>query len=221
MSKNYFHSLINIITNQHYNKQNDFSLFIINFQYLRTNIPILPAYNVYTSKLTRYTQAYCFSFHDALPHSMMPYLFPRCLTSSHDVLTPLPKMSNLFPWCLTSSHDVLPLPTMPYLFPRCPNTSSLDALSLSTMSYLFPRSPNTSSHDAWSYSLMLYIWHITSFTLTFFFAEVSMNSQLKCRANPIPWSFPTTRSSSKSHLFPTRIMGTCQHRKTKKISNRK
>lgn len=50
----------------------------------------------------------------------------------------------------------------------------------------------------------------TSFTLIFFFAEVSMNSQLKCRARFIPWSLPTTLSSSRSLLFPTRIMGTCQ-----------
>lgn len=34
-----------------------------------------------------------------------------------------------------------------------------------------------------------------------------------CFAKFCPWSFPTTRSSSKSHLFPTKTMGTCRKKK--------
>lgn len=49
----------------------------------------------------------------------------------------------------------------------------------------------------------------TSLTFIFDFAEDSKNAQLfHCLARFWPCSFPTTLSSSKSHLFPTRIMGT-------------
>ncbi|KAF3861135.1 hypothetical protein F7725_001390 [Dissostichus mawsoni] len=49
----------------------------------------------------------------------------------------------------------------------------------------------------------------TSLTLIFDLAEVSKKAQLlHCRARFCPCSFPTTRSSSRSHLLPTRIIGT-------------
>merc|ERR1719322_176500 len=48
-----------------------------------------------------------------------------------------------------------------------------------------------------------------SVTPIFDLAEVSMNVQLpNCLAIIIPWSFPTTLSSSKSHLLPTNTIGT-------------
>ena len=49
---------------------------------------------------------------------------------------------------------------------------------------------------------------LTSFTLILALAEVSIKAQLNCRAKFTPWSLPTTRSSSKSHLFPTNTIGT-------------
>lgn len=50
---------------------------------------------------------------------------------------------------------------------------------------------------------------LTSLTLIFDLAEVSKKAQLfHWRARFWPCSLPTTRSSSRSHLFPTRIMGT-------------
>lgn len=49
---------------------------------------------------------------------------------------------------------------------------------------------------------------LTSLTFIFALAEVSMKAQLNCRARLIPCSFPTTRSSSKSHLLPTNTIGT-------------
>lgn len=50
---------------------------------------------------------------------------------------------------------------------------------------------------------------LTSLTLIFDLAEVSKKAQLlHWRARFWPCSFPTTRSFSRSHLFPTRIMGT-------------
>lgn len=51
---------------------------------------------------------------------------------------------------------------------------------------------------------------LTSLTLTFAFADVSRKAQLKVLAKFWPWSLPTTRSSSKSHLLPTKIIGTCR-----------
>ena len=51
----------------------------------------------------------------------------------------------------------------------------------------------------------------TSLTLILDLAEVSRKAQFQLRARFCPWSFPTTRSSSKSHLLPTRIMGTFTH----------
>lgn len=55
-------------------------------------------------------------------------------------------------------------------------------------------------------------WHLgalTSRTLIFDLAEDSKKAQwFHCLARFWPCSFPTTRSSSKSHLFPTRIIGT-------------
>lgn len=53
------------------------------------------------------------------------------------------------------------------------------------------------------------VWQLTSLTLIFDLAEVSKKAQLfHWRARFWPCSLPTTRSSSRSHLFPTRIMGT-------------
>lgn len=50
---------------------------------------------------------------------------------------------------------------------------------------------------------------LTSRTLIFDLAEDSKKAQwFHCLARFWPCSFPTTRSSSKSHLFPTRIIGT-------------
>ena len=53
---------------------------------------------------------------------------------------------------------------------------------------------------------------LTSLTLIFDFADVSINAQFHLRERLAPWSLPTTRSSSKSHLFPTRIIGTWKQR---------
>ncbi len=50
----------------------------------------------------------------------------------------------------------------------------------------------------------------TSFTLILDLADVSRNAQFQLRERLLPWSLPTTRSSSKSHLFPTNIIGTWQ-----------
>lgn len=51
---------------------------------------------------------------------------------------------------------------------------------------------------------------VTSLTLILLFAEVSRKAQeFHWRASPMPDSLATTRSTSRSHLFPTRIMGTC------------
>lgn len=50
---------------------------------------------------------------------------------------------------------------------------------------------------------------VTSLTLILLLAEVSRKAQeFHWRARPIPDSLATTRSTSRSHLFPTRIMGT-------------
>lgn len=50
---------------------------------------------------------------------------------------------------------------------------------------------------------------LTSRTLIFDLAEDSKKAQwFHCLARFWPCSFPTTRSSSRSHLFPTRIIGT-------------
>jgi len=49
----------------------------------------------------------------------------------------------------------------------------------------------------------------TSLTLIFDLADVSRKAEFHWRARPCPWSLPTTRSSSRSHLLPTRIIGTC------------
>jgi hypothetical protein len=43
----------------------------------------------------------------------------------------------------------------------------------------------------------------------------SVKALLNCRARFSPCSLPTTRSSSRSHLFPTRIMGTSKLGKDK------
>ena len=50
--------------------------------------------------------------------------------------------------------------------------------------------------------------------LVSFEGEASITDKLPyqfphCRARFWPWSLPTTLSSSKSHLFPTRTIGTC------------
>lgn len=55
----------------------------------------------------------------------------------------------------------------------------------------------------------LHLGVLTSRTLIFDLAEDSKKAQwFHCLARFWPCSFPTTRSSSKSHLFPTRIIGT-------------
>lgn len=55
---------------------------------------------------------------------------------------------------------------------------------------------------------------VTSLTLIFDFAEDSKKAQLHhCLAKFWPCSLPTTRSSSKSHLLPTKIIGTCRKEK--------
>lgn len=50
--------------------------------------------------------------------------------------------------------------------------------------------------------------NLTSLTLIFALADVSMNEQLNCCASCFPNSLPTTLSSSKSHLLPTKTIGT-------------
>lgn len=56
---------------------------------------------------------------------------------------------------------------------------------------------------------MLHDLDLTSLTLIFDLADVSKKAQLfHWRARFCPCSLPTTRSSSRSHLFPTKIMGT-------------
>lgn len=58
---------------------------------------------------------------------------------------------------------------------------------------------------------------VTSLTLILDFADDSRKAQLHhCLAKFCPCSLPTTRSSSRSHLLPTRIMGTCTDRKTQR-----
>lgn len=49
---------------------------------------------------------------------------------------------------------------------------------------------------------------LTSLTLILALADVSMNEQLNWFASDLPSSFPTTLSSSKSHLLPTKTIGT-------------
>lgn len=49
---------------------------------------------------------------------------------------------------------------------------------------------------------------LTSLTLILALADVSMNEQLNWFASDLPSSLPTTRSSSKSHLLPTKTIGT-------------
>lgn len=58
------------------------------------------------------------------------------------------------------------------------------------------------------------VWHVgqkrTSLTLILAFAEVSKNAHwLNTFAKLAPCVLATTRSSSRSHLFPTRTSGTC------------
>lgn len=74
------------------------------------------------------------------------------------------------------------------------------------------------NHHHYTYN-SIFNWFILLTSLTFIlaFADVSKNSQLKCLARFIPWSFPTTLSSSKSHLLPTKIIGTCQSSKIKQV----
>lgn len=51
---------------------------------------------------------------------------------------------------------------------------------------------------------------LTSLTFILLLADVSRKAQeFHWRARPTPDSLATTRSTSRSHLFPTRIMGTC------------
>ena len=57
----------------------------------------------------------------------------------------------------------------------------------------------------------------TSLTLILDLADVSRKAEFHVRARPCPWSLPTTRSSSKSHLLPTRIIGTC-HTQTQTVT---
>lgn len=61
---------------------------------------------------------------------------------------------------------------------------------------------------------------LTSLTLILALADVSIKAQLNWLAKPFPKSFPTTRSSSKSHLLPTSTIGTSSvsWKKTMKIS---
>lgn len=49
---------------------------------------------------------------------------------------------------------------------------------------------------------------LTSLTLILDLADVSIKAQLNCWAKLTPWSVITTLSSSKSHLLPTRTIGT-------------
>lgn len=59
---------------------------------------------------------------------------------------------------------------------------------------------------------------VTSLTLILLLAEVSRKAQeFHWRARPMPDSLATTRSTSRSHLFPTRTMGTCSTGSTKSI----
>ena len=52
-------------------------------------------------------------------------------------------------------------------------------------------------------------FELTSLTPILAFADVSMKEQLlNCLARLSPWSLPTTRSSSRSHLLPTSTIGT-------------
>lgn len=67
----------------------------------------------------------------------------------------------------------------------------------------------------WYKSTFILLWikcgelSLTSLTLIFDLAEDSRKAQLlHWRARFWPCSFPTTLSSSKSHLFPTKVIGT-------------
>ena len=81
-----------------------------------------------------------------------------------------------------------------------------------------------SKHHLWheKYNDIYIKYTLTSFTPILAFAEVSMNAQLlNCLARFSPWSFPTTRSSSKSHLLPTKTIGTSSVSFTRKICSRR
>ena len=63
---------------------------------------------------------------------------------------------------------------------------------------------------------------LTSLTLIFALADDSRKAQLlNDRARLLPWSLPTTRSSSRSHLLPTKIIGTSSVSLTRNICSRK
>ncbi len=66
--------------------------------------------------------------------------------------------------------------------------------------------------------VVVFLLWLTSLTFIFDLAEDSRKAQLlHWRARFWPCSFPTTLSSSKSHLFPTKIIGTYTTEKEKHL----
>lgn len=91
-----------------------------------------------------------------------------------------------------------------------------------TLAFRNPMWPHKSKSLSLCYTVCaLCEQQLASFTLIFDLAEVSKKAQLfHWRARFWPCSLPTTRSSSKSHLFPTRIIGTWKNQSTNRDRGR-
>ena len=79
------------LRNKLYDKRDDFSLPIVNFTFICSNIPAAPAFGVYISQLIRYYRA-CGAWHDFHDRGLM---LPRKLLNQRSPVVKLP--SSLYP----------------------------------------------------------------------------------------------------------------------------
>ena len=94
-----------------YDKRGDFNYPIVNFPFIRSNIPAAPAYGVYISQLIRYSRA-CGSYQDFLDRGL---LLTRKLLNQGFLLVKLKSSHRKFYgrrlWniCVTNDHGYVPL----------------------------------------------------------------------------------------------------------------
>jgi hypothetical protein len=85
---------------KHYDKRDDFNFPIVNFPFICSNIPVVPAYGVYISQMIRYSRA-CGSYQDFLDRGL---LLTRKLLNQGFLLV---KLKSSLGKCYGRHHDLV------------------------------------------------------------------------------------------------------------------